>query len=77
MVESGNLDLPFFIEFNLTRDSPIRYFACIRNISSQISIIFELMLLASSLKFEIRHLGANFRAYHQNCRMLEALSIYR
>ena len=41
--ESGNLDLPFFIEFNLTRDFPIRYVACIRNLSSHISIKVELL----------------------------------
>jgi hypothetical protein len=31
--ESGNLDLPFFIDFYLTPDSSIRYGAYVQNLS--------------------------------------------
>ena len=45
--EFCNLDLSFFIEFNLTRDFLIRYVACIHNLSSHIPIIIELKIMAA------------------------------
>ena len=72
MGESDKLDLPFFIGFNLTCDFLIPYVACIRNLSSQISIIIKLRLMAR-LKSAIPQNKAKIRAYLQFSRRSDNL----